>query len=105
MRPVDALAEVDNYARIKLHGKNPFSETEEWQTLVHKIQEEGGGGVSAVGEDSGFCDALVSVGGRILVDTDIVVGHVGKKIYSPIDLRDAMTNLKNNNLYACGVFQ
>jgi hypothetical protein len=104
VRPVDAFAEVDNYARIKLSGKNPFADLEEWGKLVTSVKEESGGGVHNVGEDSGFCDAVVAAGGRIVVDTNIVVGHVGKKIYSPIDLRESMNERKATNLLACGVY-
>jgi len=90
MRPIDALTEVDNYARIKLDGENPLREVEAWEKLEQAASGEGGGIVSTAGEDSGFCDAVKAVGGTIYVDTNLVIGHVAKKVITPNDLRDAM---------------
>jgi hypothetical protein len=103
MRPMDALHEIDNYARCKLDGENPLQETDAWKELVDHVKAEPGAN-HHVGEDSGFCDAVKAVGGTILVDTNLVVGHVGKKIYSPIDLRDAVAERKANNLLGCGIY-
>ena len=91
MRPIDALTEVDNYARLKLHGENPFRDNDAWEDLQTKAREEGGGVVSTAGEDSGFCDALKAVGGKIYVNTNLVIGHVAKRIIKPSDLKDTLT--------------
>ncbi len=91
MRPIDALTEVDNYARLKLHGENPLRESDAWEDLQTRAREEGGGVVSTAGEDSGFCDALKAVGGKIYVNTNLVIGHVAKRIIKPSDLKDTLT--------------
>ncbi len=90
MRPIDALTEVDNYARIKLDGLNPLRDSEAWGKLEEAAALEGGGIVSTAGEDSGFCDAVKAIGGEIYVDTNLVIGHVAKKVITPNDLKDAM---------------
>ena len=90
MRAIDALTEVDNYARIKLDGENPLRKSEAWEKLEQAAVSEGGGAVSTAGEDSGFCDAVKAIGGEIYVDTNLVIGHVAKKIITPKDLRDNM---------------
>jgi len=88
MRAIDALTEVDNYARIKLDGENPLRKSPAWEKLEQAAVGEGGGIVSTAGEDSGFCDAVKAIGGTIYVDTNLVIGHVAKKIITPEDLRD-----------------
>ena len=90
MRPIDALTEVDNYARIKLDGENPLRDDESWGKLEEAAQKEGGGIISTAGEDSGFCDSVKAIGGMIYVDTNLVIGHVTKKIITPNDLRENM---------------
>lgn len=88
MRPVDALREVDNFARINKDGKNPFADSPSWKELMDKAQEEKGGVSSQVGEDSGFCDALAAVGGNLYVNTNVVTGHVSKFTINSSHLRD-----------------
>lgn len=90
LRPVDALREVDNFARVNMHGKNPFSEKKEWKELLEKAQEEKGGVSSQVGEDSGFCDALLAAGGSLYVNTNVVTGHVSRFTINASHLRDEM---------------
>jgi hypothetical protein len=102
LRPVDALREVDNYARINKHGENPL-EGETWTDLMNKATEESGGVISAVGEDSGFCDALCAAGGLIYVDCNIVTGHVTKRTIKATDLRDALKDKEKRLAAAVGV--
>ena len=104
MRPIDALAEIDNYARIHEDGENALTQTETWQRLVAKAREAGGGGVSAVGEDSGFCDAVKAVGGRIYVNTDIWVGHVERRVIVPQLLDDEMKKREDRLKALVGVY-
>jgi hypothetical protein len=89
-RPLDVLAEVDNLARTRLSGRNPFSDTTEWQQLLDHARLNSAGGASSVGEDSGFCDRLLASGGRLYVDTDLVTGHIEKRVIQPKDLKDLM---------------
>lgn len=89
LRPADAMRELDNYARVNNDGKNPFA-GETWTKLLDKASLENGGVISSVGEDSGFCDALLAAGGRLYVDTNIVTGHITKKTIMPSDLRDSI---------------
>lgn len=89
MRPIDALREIDNFSRIHCHGKNVLS-GEAWERLLAEAKKQRGGGISGVGEDSGFCDAAKAVGARIFVDTNLVVGHVGTKIITPTMLKEKM---------------
>lgn len=82
-RPIDFMAEVDNWARIKFDGKNPFRNTPEqyWEKLEKCALEDPSSapGVfvpAEVGEDSGFFDRCRNAGFRLFVATDIVTGHL-----------------------------
>lgn len=79
LRWLDALAEVDNFARITFHGSNPFR-GEAWEQLVEKAKMDPQSAAPVagfeVGEDSGFCDRVKAAGMRIAVNTDIEIGHV-----------------------------
>ena len=55
-----------------------------------KAKTEAGGVESAVGEDSGFCDAAKAAGARIYVDTNLVTGHIGKRAITAEMLKEAM---------------
>lgn len=105
LRPIDALTEVDNYARVKLDGRNPLRESGAWRTLSDAARSEAGGSSDAIGEDSAFCDAVKAVGGRIYVDTNIVTGHVARRVIQPDDLRDAMRDRERAVRLACGVVE
>jgi len=102
--PLDAIAELDNYARCKLDGENPLRESPAWQKLVEKASEDQVGAPAHVGEDSGFCDAVKAVGGSIYVNADLVVGHVGKRIISPRDLRDEKRKGERKVRAMCGLY-
>lgn len=104
IRPVDALREVDNYARCKLDGENPLSEADEWTRLMDLAERESGA-EGSVGEDSGFCDRVKAAGGSIYVDTRLVSGHVSKRVIQPNDLRSAMRERDQKVRYAVGVME
>ena len=101
-KPFDALSGVDNYARCKLSGRNPFYHTPEWLSLK-MAASEGGPGESGIGEDSGFCDRLRAAGGRIFVDTDIAVGHAGKEVIDWRRMKEAFEKREKVARQACGV--
>lgn len=102
-RPLDAMAELDNFARIKLHGENPFAKTDAWEQLLELARAESGAGPAGVGEDSAFCDAVKAVGGMIYVDTDLVAGHVAKRVITPSLLKEEMDKRRRIHRSACGV--
>jgi hypothetical protein len=105
MRPIDALRDVDNYARIKLDGANPLSELDAWQRLMDEAKGEAGGTESPVGEDSGFCDALKAAGGAIFVDTNLVIGHLSKRLVTPQMLKEAKDEEMARYRAAVGVYE
>lgn len=100
-----ALAEVDNFARCKLDGKNPLRDSPAWEELVEIARSEQGPGISSVGEDSGFCDAARASGAEIYVDTDLVIGHMSKRVIMPSDLRDEMRKRRRGRDLALGVYE
>jgi hypothetical protein len=102
-QPAKAFAEVDNFARCKLDGVNPLTAHPEWATLVAEARRGGQGDLGIVGEDSGFCDALRAAGGRIFVNTDVVTGHVAKKIIGPEDLKTSVSKIEKNLKLAMGI--
>lgn len=95
------LQEFDNYSRTKLDGKNPLRGTVEWETLMDGAK--GAGAPSSVGEDSGFCDSVRAVGGHIVVDTDLIVGHVGKHVILPPKLIQAVNEVEEARYARVGV--
>ena len=105
--PLQALAEVDNYARTQLDGQNPFANQRAWVTLQASAAEDSADHDPNqwVGEDSGFCDRLTSVGGQIYVDTSVVAGHVHKKTIVPDDLREALDKMDERRRLAYGVME
>jgi hypothetical protein len=104
-RAIDSLAEVDNYARQKLSGRNPLSDTPEWQTLLTEAAKGSAGGPSSVGEDSGFCDRLKACGGNIYVDTGLVTGHVYKDIITPDKLIEKVKKRDRQLRLVCGILE
>ena len=91
--PAKGFREVDNFSRTKRDGDNPLRLHPEWESLVQEASFVSDGAQAAlvgIGEDSGFCDTAKAAGATIVVDTDLVVGHVGDYVITPTDLRDAM---------------
>lgn len=109
-RPLDFMAEVDNWARMKFDGRNPFRDTPEryWERLEDCARQDPS--VVAenfvpieVGEDSGFSDRARNAGFRIFVNTDIVCGHVDQKVLTWQDHRTAMDKMEQQHRYAVGL--
>ena len=96
-RPMDFMGEVDNYARMKFNGENPFRGTIEqaWERLEKCAQDDPSIVVEnfvpvEVGEDSGFCDRAKLAGFQLFVNTNIACGHVDAKVLSWQDHKRAM---------------
>jgi hypothetical protein len=98
-RPIDFMLEVDNWARIKFDGRNPFRDLpgEPWERLLKCAKEDPSVAPGAfvpgeVGEDSAFMDRVRAAGFRIFVQTDIECGHVDVKVLGAADHKRAMDN-------------
>ena len=108
-RPVDAMGEVDNFARIKFDGQNPFRDLDgaPWERLeTCAMQDPAANGQwvpAEVGEDSGFCDRAKRMGFRLFVQTDVSCGHVDKKILTWADHKKAMDSMKQQQRWCVGV--
>jgi glycosyltransferase involved in cell wall biosynthesis len=109
-RPLDFMAEVDNWSRIKCNGVNPFHDLpgRPWERLVELAasdpSSQPGAFVPAeVGEDSGFCDRVRNAGMRIVVDTNIEVPHLDTSISNWQRHRDKMQSMKDQWLLSVGV--
>jgi hypothetical protein len=102
--PVKALATLDNFMRCR-GGDNPLKSTDEWQELVEEAKHLGGWQIGGVGEDSGFCDALVNAGGQIAVDTNLIVGHIADEIVLPEKHIEFWKNRRRLARLALGVSQ
>ena len=101
--PYLAFQEVDNFTRCRLSGSNPFTKVPEWHILVMEAAKGETPEMQNVGEDSGFCDRLMAAGGRIYVDTDLVVGHVAKRVIEPKHLKRYMDERRKSKRQACGL--
>lgn len=104
-RPIDAMAEVDNFARLKLHGSNPFTDSKEWQELLEEAAKGSAGGPSGVGEDSAFCDRAKACGVNIVVDTNIVTGHVYRDVIGPHKLKEVIEKRDKAFRMAVGILE
>lgn len=107
-RPLDAMLEVDNWARIKLNGKNPFKETSEWKQLEQLAMADPSLREfvpAEVGEDSGFCDRVKAAGMRIFVDTDTVVGHLEMTTRTAYDHKQAIDKAKTEHRQLVGLMR
>lgn len=103
LSPAKAFLDVDNFARTKLDGNNPLANHPEWVTLLAEARRVSMSEPALVGEDSGFCDALMAAGGRIAVDTGVVAGHIGTKIIKPDDLYEFMEEARDTKKLVVGV--
>lgn len=109
-RPIDFMAEVDNWARMKWDGKNPFRGLpgQPWEKLEQLAQtdpsaQKGAFVPAEVGEDSGFCDRVRNAEMRIIVDTDIEIGHLGSIVVNADVHRKKMREFERTALLAVGV--
>ena len=109
-RPLDFMAEVDNWARMKMNGANPFRGLpgKPWEKLEQMAEHDpsatpGSFVPAEVGEDSGFCDGVKNAGMRIVVDTNIEVGHLEVKVVNAATHKAKMQELDAQWLQAVGV--
>lgn len=116
-RALDMIFEVDNYARIKFDGKNPFAGSQ-WDALLQCAQQDAanqrndaiakgnmqpGWEFAGVGEDSAFTDKAKALGFRIVVQTDAVCNHLEQRPITPELHVDAIKEVVRNQALACGV--
>lgn len=110
-RPIDFMAEVDNWARIKFDGVNPFQGLpgREWERLLQCAEQDpsatGDFTPAEVGEDSGFCDRARAAGFRIVVNTDCPIGHVETKVTDWRTHKKAIDELERNARLVAGVME
>ena len=108
MRHIDALAEIDNLARMKFDGRNPLRGLpgKPWE-MMEEIAGNDPGLASfvpvEVGEDSGFCDKVRNAGMRIVVDTGIVTGHVDRRITNYETHKEAVRKQKQMIRHCVGL--
>ncbi len=114
-RPIDALLEVDNFARCKHDGRNPLRDHPFWEVLERCAKQDAaakrtdpnaqqvGGYFSSVGEDSNFTDKMKALGFRVVVDTDLVIGHLDKQVIVPEMHLKAMKESEHMTKLAVGM--
>ena len=109
-RPIEFMAEVDNFARMKGDGVNHLRNTPDgwWEKLEKCAAEDPSIAQemfvrNEVGEDSGFCDRAKNAGYRIFVNTDIVTGHVDTEIRDWKSHKKAIEGNERTNLHCVGV--
>jgi hypothetical protein len=109
-RPLDFMAEVDNWARMKCDGQNPFRGLpgKPWERLMQQAETDpsstpGTFVPAEVGEDSGFCDRVKNAGMRIVVDTDIQIGHLDTTIVNAETHKKRMREFETERLLMVGV--
>jgi hypothetical protein len=109
-RPIDFMAEVDNWARIKFDGQNPFRGLPDatWERLEQCAVEDPSVAQDQfvpgeVGEDSGFCDRARNAGYRIFVNTDIVTGHIDTKVIDWRQHKEAIEKLELQQRHVAGL--
>ena len=108
-RPMDFLAETDNWLRIKFDGKNPFREQgDTWARAEKAAQDDPSIVVEnfvpvEVGEDSGFMDRLKLMGFNACVNTNIACGHVDTRVLTWTDHRKSMQEAEKWQRLASGL--
>jgi len=102
-KPLEILTEMDNYARCKFDGRNPFAAHKEWDQLLRCAVDERGAGDKSVGEDSCFADKARALGFRICVQTDAVMGHLTSKAVVYEDHRQALKDGQRKQRHLVGV--
>lgn len=110
VRPIDFMAEVDNWARMKFNGTNPLRglQGEPWERLEKCARDDPSIAPEQftpgeVGEDSGFCDRVRNAGFQIVVNTDIACGHVDHRVLTGADHRKAMDDQERAQRMLCGI--
>lgn len=84
-KPLDSIAEVDNFCRTIFDGQNPFRglPSQSWEAMEQAAathhSNEGPWIPAEVGEDSSFCDRVKAAGFQIGVQTDIVTRHLDRE--------------------------
>lgn len=88
-RAIDVIQEFDGYCRQKFDGRNPFAGHKEWEQVSNCARQE----IRAprdhqtpyanVGEDSNFADKARALGFRVVVQSNIVVGHIDRQVITP----------------------
>lgn len=106
-RPIDALADVDNFAHIKFDGTNPLAKYPEWQALMKCAKDEGStykprDPAAFTGEDSGLLDRAKLSGMSAWVHTDVVCGHVDRKVVTAMDHRNELKERDRNRRLLVG---
>lgn len=109
MRWLDALAEIDNFARTKFDGANPFRDLpgQPWERLTEIAsadpQSAGPTVGFEVGEDSGFCDRVRAAGLRVAVDTDVEIGHIDTQVLTGATHKERMDKRELESRQLCGI--
>lgn len=111
MRPLDAMYEVDAFARTKFDGANPFMGDEErfWERLFQCAIEDPSTPAMAkyypaeVGEDSGFSDRARAHGFRIGVDTGAQLGHIVDEVQDWSKHKEFMDEQERQHCLAVGL--
>jgi hypothetical protein len=114
-RPLDAMAEVDGFARQLYDNHNPFAALPEWKKLTDiasaRATEERQRApalrddfrMSAAGEDSSFCDAAKAAGFDIVVDTHAICHHLEVRPVGPAEHLAAVREGARTMALAAGV--
>ena len=109
-RPLDFMAEIDNWARIKLDGRNPFRDLpgRPWERLLQLAESDPSSAPGQftpyeVGEDSGFCDRVKAAGMRIVVDTNIEIPHLDTVVQTWQSHKRKMTEIQDQWKQAVGL--
>jgi hypothetical protein len=84
---LQSFREVDNHMRCKFDGVNPLQDGS-WEEGIRTAMSDAVPPVHAVGEDSAFCDRVKAMGGKIVVNTDVVTGHVTNHTITYKDFAD-----------------
>lgn len=111
-RLADAMLELDNFARIKFNGENPFrGHPDQWWEKLEKIAQEDPSIIQEnfvpveVGEDSGFCDRARNAGLRIFVQMNVACGHVDNVVRTWQDHKKAMDEAQKQERLCSGLLQ
>ena len=102
-RPIQAFREVDNFARCRLSGVNPLTDSPEWATLMEMARVASVAPESMVGEDSAFFDRCRAHNVSVLIDTDLMTGHVANHVIQPGMFRDKVRESRRLQRLALGV--